>query len=138
MLSALHRTTEAGLSRLHECLVSIILLPVGSESMPKDMKALIQKDPQQLNFLDPLNLPELSHKQLYCDMDLTVVLLMSSKIRPWHSPSTPSRSSDVSAATVLLHREIPIQMWGVRPDFWLVRVMCELPEDAEVDPIDPH
>ena len=93
MLSALHRTTEAGLSRLHECLVSIILLPVGSESMPKDMKALIQKDPQQLNFLDPLNLPELSHKQLYCDMDLTVVLLMSSKIRPWHSPSTPSRSS---------------------------------------------
>ena len=52
---------------------TIILLPVGSESMPKDMKALIQKDPQQLNFLDPLNLPKLSHKQLYCDIDLTVM-----------------------------------------------------------------
>ena len=63
---------------------TIILLPVGSEmacsvmtilidrviqtnseSMPKDMKALIQKDPQQL-ILDPEILPKLSHKQLFC------------------------------------------------------------------------
>ena len=52
---------------------TIILLLVGSESMPKDMKTLIQKDPQQLNFLDPLSLPKLSHKQLYGDIDLTVM-----------------------------------------------------------------
>ena len=71
---------------------TIILLPVGSEmacsvmtilidrviqtnseSMPKDMKALMQNDPKQLSFLDPESLPKLSHKQLCCDMGQTVM-----------------------------------------------------------------
>ena len=77
MLPALHRMTEAvfvEITRVSGLLLNtIILLPVGSESMPKDMKTLIQKDPQQLNFLDFLSLPKLSHKQLYGDIDLTVM-----------------------------------------------------------------
>ena len=61
------------ITRVSGLLLNTILLLVGSESMPKDMKTLIQKDPQPLNFLDPMNLPKLSHKQLYGDIDLTVM-----------------------------------------------------------------
>ena len=61
------------ITRVSGLLLDTILLLVGSESMPKDMKTLIQKDPQQLDFLDPLSLPKLSQKHLYGDIDLTVL-----------------------------------------------------------------
>jgi len=158
---------------------------LNSESMPKDMKALMQKDPQQLSFLDsywywrvraestildPENLPKLSYKQLCRDMGLTVMnepaehalglieLYEYLKSSPFIGPFGTIENPTLVPA---IHTERVVGCVGGNGDaehvplwfrckegflyrcgecdqiFMLVRVMYELPEDAEVDPVDP-
>ena len=139
--------------------------------MPKDMKGLIQKDPQQLNFLDPENLPKLSHKQLCCDMGLTVMnksaehaldLIQLSEYPKSSLSIGPFDVIEIPTLVLAIHTEQVVGCVGGNGDaehvpLWfcckerflyrhgecdrismLVRVMCELPEDAEIGPVDPH
>ena len=66
------------ITRVSGLLLNTILLLVGSESMPTDMKTLIQKDPQQLNFFDPLNLPKKSHKEEFLALQRASLVRMTS------------------------------------------------------------
>jgi cytochrome c oxidase subunit 5b len=156
-----------------------------SESMPRDMKTIMKKDPFEMEFidsywywrvrseatiLDPENLPKKSYKQLARDMGLSVVnepaehmiclleLYEYLKSSPFVGPFGTLENPVLIPA---IHTERVVGCTGGTGDsehcplwfrcregflyrcgecdqiFMHVRVMYELPDGGDIDPIDP-
>merc|ERR1712176_1174691 len=136
---------------------------LNTESMPKDVKSLMASNPNDLGFIDsywywriraestimdPENLPKKSYNQLCRDMGLTIVneaaehilgvieLYEYLKSSPFIGPFGTIENPVLIPA---IHTERVVGCRGGECDqiFMLVRVMYELPENEDINPIDP-